>query len=104
MIQLKVIMMVASYEEFGVVSTEFCSHCLKECTAFCELKLVESHCENFKSLDDLKYDDEITGFYVKHLDNSRSNLSVNQIFKVSRNVNVVFKQESNDSLTPNLTT
>lgn len=52
----------------------------------------------------LKYDDEITGFYVKHLDNSRSNLSVNQIFKVSRNVNVVFKQESNDSLTPNLTT
>lgn len=47
--------------------------------------------------------DEITGFYLKHQSGATTNLTVNSIFTVSRSVNVVYTQQSNDTLTPNLT-
>jgi len=47
--------------------------------------------------------DEITGFYLKHQSGATTNLTVNSIFTVSRSVNVVFTQQNNDTLTPDLT-
>lgn len=58
---------------------------------------------HFEQHFDLNNGDEITGFYLLHSGGSKTNLTVNSIFTVSRNVNVVYTQQNNDTLTPNLT-
>ncbi len=58
---------------------------------------------HFEQTFTLNNGDEITGFYLKHSGGSKTNLTVNSIFTVSRNVNVVYTQQNNDTLTPNLT-
>ena len=57
---------------------------------------------HFEQTFTLNSGDEITGFYLQHMGGSKTNLSVNSIFTVSRNVNVVYTQQNNDTLTPNL--
>lgn len=57
---------------------------------------------HFEQTFTLNSGDEITGFYLLHMGGSKTNLSVNSIFTVTRSVNVVYTQQNNDSLTPNL--
>ena len=58
--------------------------------------------DHFEQTFTLNANDEITGFYVKHPNNSTTPINVNSIFTVTRNVNVVYTQQNDDSLTPNL--
>lgn len=58
---------------------------------------------HFEQHFDLNNGDEITGFYLLHQSGATTNLTVNSIFTVSRSVNVVFTQQNNDTLTPDLT-
>ncbi len=62
-----------------------------------------SNTTHFEQTFTLNNGDEITGFYLLHQGGGRTNLSVNSIFTVTRNVNVVYTQQNNDTLSPNLT-
>lgn len=57
---------------------------------------------HFEQTFSLNNGDEITGFYLQHSGGSKTELTVNAVFTVKRNVNVVYTQQNNDSLTPNL--
>ena len=43
-----------NYEKYGLIYANQCTRCVKEGTAFCELKFTNESCDNYKSLDDLK--------------------------------------------------
>ena len=58
---------------------------------------------HFEQTFTLNNEDEITGFYLLHTGGAKTNLRVNSIFKVTRNAEVIYTQQNDDTLTPNLT-
>lgn len=44
-----------NYKKYGMIYSNQCTKCIKECTVFCNLDFNSDSCNNFKSLDDLKY-------------------------------------------------
>lgn len=59
-----------------------------------------THFEQTFTLND---GDEITGFYLLHTGGAKTYLRVNSIFTVTRNAEVIYTQQNDDTLTPNLT-
>ena len=59
---------------------------------------------HFEQTFTLNSGDEITGFYLLHSGGGRTNLTVNAMFTVSREVTVAYTQQNNDTLSPNLLT
>lgn len=57
---------------------------------------------HFEQHFDLNNGDEITGFYLLHSGGGKTNLTVDGTFTVTRSVNVVYTQQNNDTLKPNL--
>ncbi len=58
---------------------------------------------HFEQTFTLNNKDEITGFYLLHTGGAKTNLRVNSIFEVTRNAEVIYTQQNDDTLTPNLT-
>lgn len=58
---------------------------------------------HFEQTFTLNNEDEITGFYLLHTGGAKTNLRVNSIFEVTRNAEVIYTQQNDDTLTPNLT-
>ena len=58
---------------------------------------------HFEQTFTLNSGDEITGFYLLHTGGAKTNLRVNSIFEVTRNAEVIYTQQNDDTLTPNLT-
>ena len=58
---------------------------------------------HFEQTFTLNSGDEITGFYLLHPGGAKTNLRVYSIFTVTRNAEVIYTQQNDDTLTPNLT-